>query len=324
MTTSADNSSSATPTDNAPLVVAVVLTWNDTELTTRCLQSVFANDYPHLCVVLVDNGSEPPRGPELQAKFPDVTLVQNPENQGFSGGANRGLETALQMGADYVHLIGNDATLAPHCISDLVAECERHPDIGAAGPLLLDASQPDTVQFYTATLDRDQAAHFHEHVGESYASGHWPAVDSEFIPCVALLFRSTALNEVGLLDESFGTCWEDYDLCLRLRDAGWRYRTVGSATAVHVGSFTTGRTSPYIVYYTTRNRLICLQRYSRDLRSPSRWWSLFRSFVWYCRRYGLLNWRCHLAVLRGFRDFFLRGRQGEALRTKSGEIPGGG
>ena len=305
-----------------PHVVAVVLTWNDTELTTRCLESVLASDYPRLTVVLVDNGSIPPRGPELQAAFPSVTLVQNTENQGFSGGANRGLEKALELGADYIHLIGNDATLAPHTISALVSECEQQPDIGAAGPLLLDAVRPDTVQFYTARLDRDQAAHYHDHVGDLHAGQSWPTVESEFIPCVALLFRSAALKEVGLLDESFGTCWEDYDLCLRLRDAGWRYVTVGNATAVHVGSYTTGRTSPYIVYYTMRNRLICLQRYSRDFGSPRRWWQIFRSLVWNMKQYGLLNWRCHFAMLRGMFDYFFRSTHGEAVRGQSGQVPG--
>jgi len=313
-----------TTPENTPLVIAVVLTWNDTELTTSCLESVLASDYPRLQVILVDNGSEPPVGATLHAQFPEVLLVQNPENQGFSGGANRGLEKALELGADYIHLIGNDATLAAHTISSLVAECETNADIGAAGPLLLDAVRPDTVQFYTATLDRDQAAHYHEHVGEPHASREWPTIDSEFIPCVALMFRGKALREVGLLDESFGTCWEDFDLCLRLHDSGWRYVTVGAATAVHVGSYTTGRTSPYIVYYTTRNRLICLKRYSRDWHSPKRWWAVFRSLTRNMRQYGLLNWRCHFAMLRGFFDYFVRRMQGEALRTQGGKVPGAG
>ena len=61
---------------SSPFVVAVVLTWNDTELTRNCLQSVLASDYPNLKVLLVDNGSEPPRGPELAAEFPDIELLQ--------------------------------------------------------------------------------------------------------------------------------------------------------------------------------------------------------------------------------------------------------
>ena len=66
-----------------PRVVAVVLTWNDTELTTACLRSVLASDYPDLRVVLVDNGSTPPRGPSLAAAFSEVDLVQLDVNQGM-------------------------------------------------------------------------------------------------------------------------------------------------------------------------------------------------------------------------------------------------
>ncbi|NOX49482.1 MAG: glycosyltransferase family 2 protein, partial [Gammaproteobacteria bacterium] len=206
---------------SAPLVVAVVLTWNDSELTTKCIQSLLDNDYGNLKVVLVDNGSIPPRGPELSTRFPGIELIQLETNQGFSGGANRGMERALEMGAKYVHLIGNDATLAPNTVSRLVAECEKSPQVGAASPLLLDPGEPKIVQFYTATLDRETARHFHHDVGLPYEVDKFPVVESEFIPMVALFFRASALAEVGLLDESFGTCWEDYDLCLRLRDAGW-------------------------------------------------------------------------------------------------------
>ncbi len=306
----------------SPLVVAVVLTWNDSELTTRCLQSVFDSDYPNLKVVLVDNGSVPKRGPELAALFPAADLVQLEENQGFSGGANRGIERALGLNPTYVHLIGNDATLASHTISVLVRECEARPTVGAAGPLILDPGEEDTVQFYTASLDRDLAFHRHHFVGEPYSRGDWPTTETEFIPCVALFFRAEALRDVGLFDERFGTCWEDFDLCLRLRDANWKYIAVGDATVTHLGSYTTGTVSPYITYYTTRNRLICLKRYSRDLHRPRRILSILRSFSWQIRRYGLLNWRCHGAFARGVIDSFFTGSHGEALRTPPGRIPG--
>ena len=51
---------------------------------------------------------------------------------------DHGLEKALEMGGDYIHLIGNDATLAPDAIRLLVEACEQNLKIGAAGPLLLD------------------------------------------------------------------------------------------------------------------------------------------------------------------------------------------
>ncbi len=308
--------------EQKPLVVAVVLTWNDTELTSACLKSVFASEYENLKVVLVDNGSVPVRGPELKSAFPNVELVQLTENQGFSGGANRGMERALDMSADYVHLIGNDSTLAPNVIPRLVEEFEQQPDAGAATPLLLFAGDKPIVQFYKATLDREMAIHEHYHVSEPYIPGEWPTTESDFIPCVALCFRATALREVGLFDEIFGTCWEDYDICLRFHDKGWKYITVGDATAIHLGSFTTGRESPYITYYTTRNRLICLNRYSsRGIwlrKAPSLLASFWRNQI---KLYGLNNWACHKAFMRGVIDYIFD-VHGERSQKDTGKIPG--
>ncbi|MEQ9004300.1 MAG: glycosyltransferase family 2 protein [Pseudomonadales bacterium] len=304
-----------------PYVVAVVLTWNDAELTTKCLASLHESDYANMDIVLVDNGSMPARGPELLERFPSIRLVQLQENQGFSGGANRGFETALEMGADYVHLIGNDATIAPHTTSALVVECEARPDVGAASPLLLDPGEPKIVQFYTATLDRDTARHFHHYMGEPYEPGRWPVTESEFIPMVALFFRSKALRQVGLLDESFGTCWEDFDLCLRFHDAGWKYITVGEATATHISGYTTGRVSPYITYYTTRNRLICLERYAAPGTWRREWMLLLRTFWVQMKGYGLTNWACHKAFFRGFFDYLVN-VHGERRLTGPGNIPG--
>lgn len=304
---------------DSPYVIAVVLTWNDTELTTSCLQSLVSQDYENLDVVLVDNGSIPAVGPQLAEAFEEVELVQLEQNRGFSGGANQGLQRALERGADYVHVIGNDAVLDTSTISRLVAACEAHPQAGAVGPLLLDPGEPQVVQFYTATLDRDTARHFHHQVGGIYDPRKYPTVESDFIPMVALLFRATALREVGLLDEGFGTCWEDFDLRLRFHDHGWQYLTVGGATATHIGSHTTGSTSPYITYYTVRNRLICLNRYA----SSGYWWrhagTLLRSFLFQIRGYGLTNWACHKAFLQGLFDyvFKVRGEQQDTGSTRN-------
>ncbi|HWA39378.1 MAG TPA: glycosyltransferase, partial [Burkholderiales bacterium] len=97
----------------APLVVAAVLTWNDTEMTRACLRSVFASDYPNLRVVLVDNGSREPCGRRLKDEFPGLDLVELPENRGFTGGGNACLKRGLELGAAYVQLSGNDSVLAP-------------------------------------------------------------------------------------------------------------------------------------------------------------------------------------------------------------------
>jgi GT2 family glycosyltransferase len=293
-----------TPAANtdSPLVVAIVITWNDTEMTERCVESLLASDYSPLKIMLVDNGSETPCGRIVQERFPEIDLLTLPENQGFSGGSNRGIERALEMGADYLHLIGNDSTFAPNAISKLVEALEERPDVGGASPLLLYPFEEKVVQFYRGRIERSRARHIHEFKNLPYESRNWPTTLSEFVPFVAVMFRRQALLEAGTFDESLSTCWEDYDLCIRFQDAGWPFIVVGAAEAVHLGSATTGRESPYITYYTTRNRLICLFRYGRYVREAP---FILRSFYWQVKRYGFRNWACHRAFALGILDFMM-------------------
>lgn len=303
----------------APLVVAVVLTWDDTELAARCIQSVLENDYRSLRVVLVDNGSASPCGSKLQQQFPSIEVVALPVNQGFTGGSNRGLERALELAADYVFLLNNDTIVDSKAISTLVAALEQRTDAGAATALLLLPGEEKRVGFYTGTIERDCAMHDHQEVNTPVASRDWPTVETEFAPACALLFRAAALREVGLFDERLGTNWEDYDLCVRFKDAGWPMLAVGNAQVVHLHGATTGRNSPYITYYYARNRLICLARYGRPWGILRRSLYILRSFYWQVRSYGFANWACHAAFVRGVVDFALGIRhERRVLRERNG------
>lgn len=301
--------------DRAPLVVAFVLTWNDTEMTRDCVRSVVENDYENMRVLLVDNGSEKPCGAEVAKDFPEVELITLPQNRGFTGGSNAGIQRAMELGADYIHLIGNDSVLEPDVIRKLVQELEQHPEAAVASPLLLDPGDEKIVQFYTGSIDRDVAWHDNHDFRMPVHSRDWPSVESPFVPFVAPMFRRKALDEAGIFDESFSTCWEDYDLLLRLLDRDWRVRTVGDAMAAHRGSQTTGTVSPYITYYHTRNRLICLFRYGRWTRILRRSLHILRTFVWQVAGYGVKNWKCHRAFFLAWVHFVF-GVRGEGWREK--------
>jgi GT2 family glycosyltransferase len=287
----------------APLVVAAVLTWNDTEMTRACLRSLFESDYPNLKVVLVDNGSAEACGQRLKQEFPPIDLVELTVNRGFTGGGNTALKRGLDLGADYVQLIGNDVTLARTAITQLVRSLEERPRCAGASPLILDPGG-ETVQFYWATLDRDLCMHFHHDFGGRLEARDWPARESEFIPFICMMWRASVLLEVGLLDESLSTCWEDYDYIVRLADAGYSILMAADARAEHRSGGTTGRFSPYITYYLVRNRFICLFRHGRPagiLRAAPK---IARSFVRQAKLNGW-DWARQRAMLRGAFDFFL-------------------
>lgn len=291
------------PAGGSPLVAAVVITWNDIEMTTACLRSLCASTYTNLKIILVDNGSVEPCGQRLKAQFPQVELLALPENRGFTGGGNAGFKRGLELGAEYVQLIGNDSVLDKDAVTCLVRALEAHPEAGGASPLLLDPDG-ETVQFYWATLDRNKAMHFHHEVPAPLDSRAWPSRESEFIPFVCMMWRARVLREIGLLDDSIAISCDDLDYCIRVANGGYSLLMATDARALHRGGSTTGRYSPYILYYTVRNRLFCLFKYGTPmgLLRSSPW--VIRSFIHQMRVNGA-DWAKQRAMLRGAVDFLL-------------------
>ncbi|MDH5675422.1 MAG: glycosyltransferase family 2 protein [Myxococcales bacterium] len=300
--------------EKPPLVAAVVLTWNDVEMASGCVQSLLECDYPNLHVILVDNGSIEPCGERVKERFPGIELIVLPQNRGFTGGSNAGLRRGVELGAKYVQLYNNDIVVEPGSVKAVVAEMESDPGLGACSPLLLGPDpgpDGDRHMFYGATLNRKLARHDNREV--IYRDQAWPTVESAFVPFCATIFRASMLRDLGYLDESLGTCWEDFDMCVRVQDAGYRINVVGDARVVHFTSKTTGKRSPYIIYYLTRNRMICLARYNSKLSLLLHAPQIARTYLWQLRGYGR-DLESYRAFARGARDFVL-GRRGEDPAT---------
>ncbi len=94
--------------------------------------------------------------------------------------------------------------------------------------------------------------------------------------------------------------------------AGWKLLIVGAAKVVHRRHQTTGYTSPFITYYSVRNRLIFLTRYGRPLAVLKNAPFILRPLYWKVRRCGLTNMPRHRAFIRAIFDFLMgvRGKGG--------------
>lgn len=129
----------------APRIRVVVLNWNSSELTRRCVRSLLRTDYPsdRLEIVVVDNGSIDGSVAVLRRLFPDVRILPNDANLGFAEGCNRAMRDL--DGVDAVALVNNDATVEPDWLWPLVERMATDESIGAVSPKLLFASPYVTV-----------------------------------------------------------------------------------------------------------------------------------------------------------------------------------
>jgi GT2 family glycosyltransferase len=123
--------------DDRPIDVSVcIANWNCRELLRDCLESL--QDQPQgvrLEVIVVDNASSD-GAPDLVAReFPEVVLVQNPGNYGFSRANNQAADKARGR---YLLFLNNDTVVPPGTLRRLVEFCDRHPEVGMVGPRLRD------------------------------------------------------------------------------------------------------------------------------------------------------------------------------------------
>ena len=231
---------------NHPTVTVVILNWNGRPYLEACLSALAAQTYPIGRVLLVDNDSSDDSVPFVRQAFPTVEVIANGGNVGFAAGNNVALRALLAeaggSAADIALLLNPDVVLSPTYVAALAATMAADPTIAIAGGKLW---YPDgtTLQHAGGYITRPQAMPGHYGVGERDAGQQDTARDVTYVIGAALAVRLSALAHIGLFDEGFFLFYEDTDLCVRARAAGYRVVYEPQATAVHVESAVTARGS---------------------------------------------------------------------------------
>lgn len=265
-----------------PLVSVIVVTLNNAALLKNCLASLFAQSWPAIEVIVVDNGSEEDIAGLVTKEFPLAKFLRFGENLGFAEGNNRGIAASR---GEFVALINNDAVASPGWVKSLVEAAMAEPRAGAVASVIIDGNNPAVFDScgMGAALDgmSRQVAK-----GESVAGATYPREVLMASGC-ACLYRRAALDEVGFFDPAFFAYCEDSDLGLRLQMAGWRCLLAQNAVVHHYYSMTFGRFSMKKVYWVERNHFwVFLKNYPLilfPLLPLATAWRLFLQ-AWYFSR----------------------------------------
>lgn len=243
-----------------PRVLVVILCYNKVELTLACLASLRNVGYPRMDTLVVDNASTDDTVAEVQAKYPNVSILRCKENLGYAGGNNMGLRYALEQGYHYCLLLNNDTEVASDFMFHLVDVCEQDSTIGAVGPKIMLFDWPTVLWSAGGTVDWRRGGRTTMRGLGDVDKGQFETVqDVDFIPGCALLVRCSTLVETGLLDERFGMYYEETEWCVRMAHSGNRVVYVPASRIWHKVQLEQQDWAPYITYYMARNRLLFLR-----------------------------------------------------------------
>lgn len=232
-----------------------IVTYQACDWLRNCLESLNEDEHSSTIeIIVVDNGSTDGIQEMLAKDFPDIRLISNEINEGYTRPMNQSLGSAQGR---FLMQLNPDTVILPGTLDRLIDYMDEHPLVGICSPKVLNSDgtfqrqcrrgepRPLAMLGYffklTKLFPNNQAlgGYLMEYLDED-ATSEVVAVSGS-----CMLIRKEVFAEIGYLDEQFFAYQEDTDFCLRAREAGWAVYYFPEAKIIHYGGQGGSRVEPY-------------------------------------------------------------------------------
>ncbi|MFH1690123.1 MAG: sugar transferase [Candidatus Eisenbacteria bacterium] len=237
-----ENPEEAVARSQGPDLSIVIVGYNSLPELGECLASVRDSDgSARIEAVVVDNASTDGTVEFLEREHPEVRLVANGRNVGYSRAVNQGIAEAR---AGYVLVLNPDIVVLPGALDRLVSFMDERPNVGIAGSKLLnpDGSLQHSCRrfytFWTLVLRRTPLGRLFKN-GRTISNylmldfDHERSREVDWVIGACMIVRKAALADFGGMDERFFLYFEDVDWCYRVWQSGWKVWYVADSVMRH-------------------------------------------------------------------------------------------
>jgi len=224
-------------------------------------------------VIVVDNASKEDEATEIEQRYPQVKVIRSPQNLGFAGGNNLGIQAAQ---GKFLFFLNNDTLLRckkedvrSKMFQPLIDRLESSPKIGVVCPKIRFSWGDNLIQYagYTSLSSitmRNRAIG----CGEADNGQYDTARPTPYAHGAAMMIKREVIEKAGLMPEYYFLYYEELDWSMMIRLAGYDIWYEPACTIFHKESQTTGQNSSLRTYYMTRNRLLFAKR---NINSPQKY-----------------------------------------------------
>jgi GT2 family glycosyltransferase len=258
-----------------PVLSIVIVSWNVREDLRECLQSLLRDEGSRLEsgeieIIVVDNASTDGTAEMVNLEFPQVKLLVNSQNLGYTKANNIGINHSR---GKYILLLNPDTIVHQDALQALIDCAESHPEAGIIGAKLLN---PDgSVQRSARSFPDIGAGLFRNtFLGRLFPNnpfvrrylladfGYDEVREVDWVSGAAMLVRRDLIERIGGLDERFWAYCEDVDLCWRAWQAGYKVLFCPNAVITHkVGRSSDQRLVPSLIQHHKSMWLFYLKNY---------------------------------------------------------------
>lgn len=263
-------------------IFIIILNWNGSKDTIECLKSI--KDIPSgeflITIVLVDNNSKTADKDFLKEyidrnKDLDIRLLENKDNLGYAGGNNVGIKYAVNNEADGVIILNNDTGVHPKLIQELVRCAESNKKAGIITPKIFfhpgyefhkdRYSKRDfgkVIWSAGGVIDWNNVFGENRGLDEVDTGQYSDSASVDFATGACMYLKPDFIEENGMFDERYFMYFEDADLSVRAKRAGWEIVYCPKAMVWHKVGQSAVVGSALSDYFISRNRLLFGLKYA--------------------------------------------------------------
>ena len=239
----------------------VIVNYNVQYFLELCLRSVEkACENISSEIIVVDNVSADDSCKMVREKFPNVILIENKENVGFSKANNQGVAIAK---GEYVLILNPDTVVCEHTFEEIVYFADTKNDLGALGVKLIDGTG-----MYLPESKREIPsikASLFKVLGSKSSKGNYYANDLKadevgeikILVGAFMLLKTYVYKKVGGFDEDYFMYGEDIDLSYKLLQNGYKNYYLGTSKIIHFKGESTRKDVRYLKHFHGAMEIFC-------------------------------------------------------------------
>jgi GT2 family glycosyltransferase len=249
-------------------ITLVIVSFNTREILLRCLGSIKKHTQQiSYEVILVDNASEDRTIEAVIELFPEINVVSNKDNRGFSAANNQGI---IESKGRRIALLNPDTLLTENSFKKTIDFMEAHPEFSILGTGIVDENnQPCPIRLWEDT-PQDAALKImglYDPSDELKKMGAMRAKEAKVISGCCFIITRDLIESIGLMDENYFLYNEEDDLCRRARKGGKKICFYPETSVQHLHGQST--------HQERHRKKVLLESYRSDLYFYSKHYSFF-------------------------------------------------
>ena len=246
-----------------PLIYIVVRNYNSFNYLFTCIDSLLRIKYENFKIVIVDDGSKDDSTNKLLKYFSSIEVVKLKKHSEYCISLNAGIRHAMNNHAELIFIVNNDTrNFSSNLFSEIVNQFKSNPSLGMVGSLVND---------FEGNLIFD--GNIRNKIGIPINT-----------PTEGYMLNVKALKKVGLFDEKLIRYFEDLDLIIRLREAGFETISVKNSGFDHLCGGTSGKQKYVPNYFRVRNLWWFLKKYKKNARFKDKLYWIYEYYEIHLKR----------------------------------------